>query len=290
MRLTVEIVQGAAQRLNPVGDREILLRGYKIPTIENTGTLRDAFDCLDLSDNEIQSLGNFAKSSRLKVLFLNNNNVSRIDPNLADELPNLETLVLTGNKIGRLSEVDAIAKFAKLRVLSLLDNPICRSPHYRPYVISKAPPSLKLLDFRKIKTIERVEARKLFPLDGPPAIDVTKPPPPPPPRNGPAAALRNLTDQQRAQIRAAVQAARTPEEVDALERQLRAGIIPPAPSRQPRPPPGPPPGAPPKENGNGRPSSDLRDPMDVDASKPDAPTTMDPPVATPSPSPQAPTP
>lgn len=166
MRLTAELVQLAPQRLNPLGDREILLRAFKIPAIENTGTLRDAFDYVDLSDNEIKRLGNFTRSVRLKVLLLNNNNISRIDATLGSQLLNLDTLVLTGNKIDRLGEVDALARCPKLQSLSLLDNPICRSPHYRPYVIAKGPPSLKLLDFRKIKRVERVEARKLFPLDG----------------------------------------------------------------------------------------------------------------------------
>lgn len=248
MRLTAELVERAPQRLNPLGDREIVLRGYKIPSIENTGTLRDAFDSIDLSDNEIRRLGNFTRATRLKMLLLNNNNLTQIDNTLGAELPNLETLVLTGNKIDRLSEIDALAGCTKLQTLSLLDNPITRSPHYRAYVIAKAPRSLKLLDFRKIKPVERAEASKLFPVDGPPAIDINKPAPPPPPKAPTNGSLRiitdKLTDQQRAQFRAAVQAARTPEELDLLERQLRAGVVPVA---QPRPPSGPPPpNAPPR--------------------------------------------
>ena len=34
-------VAHATQRMNPLGEREISLRGYKIAAIENTGTLKD---------------------------------------------------------------------------------------------------------------------------------------------------------------------------------------------------------------------------------------------------------
>ena len=61
--------------------------------------------------------------------------------------------------------------------------------------------------------------------------------PPPPPR--PPAALSNLSEAQKAAIRAAVAAATTPAEIDALEQQLKAGVIPG--SGPPGPPPDPPP-------------------------------------------------
>ena len=43
MRFTAELVAHATQRMNPLGEREITLRGYKIGAIENTGTLKDGF-------------------------------------------------------------------------------------------------------------------------------------------------------------------------------------------------------------------------------------------------------
>ena len=39
--ITAELVAHATQRMNPLGEREISLRGYKIAAIENTGTLKD---------------------------------------------------------------------------------------------------------------------------------------------------------------------------------------------------------------------------------------------------------
>ncbi len=49
--------QRAGTRLNPLQDRELDLRGYKIPMIENLGVAQDQFDAIDFSDNEIQALG-----------------------------------------------------------------------------------------------------------------------------------------------------------------------------------------------------------------------------------------
>ena len=70
VKLTVDLIEGAGQYINPIRDRELdlrlfnifpaelmylfLCRGYKIPVIENLGTTMDQFDCIDFSDNEIR--------------------------------------------------------------------------------------------------------------------------------------------------------------------------------------------------------------------------------------------
>ena len=72
VKLTVDLIEGAGQYINPIRDRELDLRldfpfftqlqctvslycrGYKIPVIENLGTTMDQFDCIDFSDNEIR--------------------------------------------------------------------------------------------------------------------------------------------------------------------------------------------------------------------------------------------
>ena len=97
---------------------------------------------------------------RLNTLLINNNYISKISP-LGDNLPNLATLILTNNKISILSEIDNIASFTHLEMLSLLDNPVALRENYRLYVIHKIP-SLKSLDFRKVKKQERLAASQLF--------------------------------------------------------------------------------------------------------------------------------
>ena len=251
MRFTADLAVHAAQRMNPLGEREVILRGYKIAAIENTGTLKDQFDVVDLSDNEIVRVGNFAPARRLTTLLLHNNRVSTIDANLGDQLPSLETLMLCHNRLESLTQLAGLKSCTKLQHLSCGGNPIRRLEHYRSFLIATVP-SLKTLDFKKIKAAEREKASQLFPEDGPSTADLTlvsatadaAQPPPPPPRSGaPPAALANLTAEQKAAIRRAVANATTPAEVDALERQLKAGVIPGM--APPGPPPGPPPGAPP---------------------------------------------
>ena len=67
--------------------------------IENLGATMDQFDTLELSDNEITKLDNFPRFTRLRTIILNNNFISRISSSIGSNVPNLENLVLTNNKI-----------------------------------------------------------------------------------------------------------------------------------------------------------------------------------------------
>lgn len=80
---------------------------------------------------------------------------------MEENIPNLESLVLTGNHIEELADLDPLVTLEKLSVLSLLHNPVTAKPHYRLYLVYKLP-QLRLLDFRKIKMKEREEAKTLF--------------------------------------------------------------------------------------------------------------------------------
>jgi U2 small nuclear ribonucleoprotein A' len=110
---------------------------------------QDQFDCIDLSDNEIAHLENFPLLHRLRILLLNNNKIGKIG-SLGASLPNLDTLILTNNKINNLSDIDPLAELHSLQRLSLLDNIVTKKQHYRLYVIHILP-KLKVLDFRKVK-------------------------------------------------------------------------------------------------------------------------------------------
>eukprot|EP01102_Stenamoeba_stenopodia_P020715 TRINITY_DN8185_c0_g1_i2.p1 TRINITY_DN8185_c0_g1~~TRINITY_DN8185_c0_g1_i2.p1 ORF type:complete len:223 (-),score=66.79 TRINITY_DN8185_c0_g1_i2:61-729(-) len=160
MRITYDLIQRSPVFLNPVKDREIDLRGNKISVIENLGTTQDQFDTIDLSDNEIKKVENFPLLTRLKTLFFNNNQISKI-ASLGDVLPYLDTLILTNNKLTSLSDLDPLATLGNLRTLSLLENPVSLKNNYRLYVIHLLP-KLRLLDFRKVKQKEREDAVKLF--------------------------------------------------------------------------------------------------------------------------------
>nr|XP_060611470.1 U2 small nuclear ribonucleoprotein A' [Anolis sagrei ordinatus] len=161
VKLTAELIEQAAQYTNAVRDRELDLRGYKIPVIENLGATLDQFDSIDFSDNEIRKLDGFPLLKRLKTLLMNNNRLSRIGEGLEQSLPNLKELILTNNNIMELGDLDPLATIKSLTYLSLLRNPVTNKKHYRLYVVYKAP-QVRVLDFQKVKLKERQEAEKMF--------------------------------------------------------------------------------------------------------------------------------
>jgi len=160
-RLSADIVLRAPSRINPLRQRELDLRGNKIPAIENLGACQDQFDAIDFSDNEIGKLENFPLLNRIRSLTYNNNHITKIAPNLSESLPNLDTLILTNNRIVNLADLDPLSDLSTLRNLSLIDNVVSKKPNYRLYAINKLP-DLRILDFKKIKRKEREESEKLF--------------------------------------------------------------------------------------------------------------------------------
>ncbi|XP_034312721.1 U2 small nuclear ribonucleoprotein A'-like [Crassostrea angulata] len=161
VKLTAELIEQSAQYTNPVRDRELDLRGYKIPVIENMGATLDQFDTIDLSDNDIRKFDGFPILLRLKTVLLNNNRVVRIGEDLHECLPNLESLVLSNNSMTELGDLDPLSNLKSLQHLSLLRNPVQSKKHYRLYIVHKIP-QLRVLDFQRIRQKEREAAAKMF--------------------------------------------------------------------------------------------------------------------------------
>lgn len=131
-------------------------------------------------------------------------------------MPNLSTLLLTNNKIASFADIDSLAKCHQLTLLVLRENPITMLPNYRLYVIYKVP-SLKCLDYVKVKKAEREAAQAFFASnEGKQVLEVVHAT-----ATSRAAAPAALTDAQRAEIRAAIAAATTKEEMDRIEKQLK---------------------------------------------------------------------
>jgi U2 small nuclear ribonucleoprotein A' len=140
MRLTANVWHGAEQRTNCLGDREVVLAGCGIPALENMGAiLRDNnsasaaagngggnVDCLDLSNNLLLRLDNFAKLHRLSTILAGGNRIESLDSrNLGANVPNLVTLALPHNNIGSLAELQALGKACrKIEFLDLTGNPV----------------------------------------------------------------------------------------------------------------------------------------------------------------------
>lgn len=124
-------------------------------------TFQDQFDTIDFSDNDIRKLDGFPLLKRIKTLFFNNNRIVRIGEGLELCIPNLETLMLTGNMIQELGDLEPLTLLKNLTNLCLLQNPVSAKSQYRQYVVYKFP-QLRLLDFRKIKMKEREAAVVYF--------------------------------------------------------------------------------------------------------------------------------
>jgi U2 small nuclear ribonucleoprotein A' len=230
MRITLELLQQAHQSLNGADQRQILLRGMKIPNIENLGGTNDAYECIDLSDNDLIKLGNFPPLKRLKTLMLMNNRISRLAEDVFHPLPNLISVTLTGNKLEKLVDLEPLTKLKTLERLSLLENPVAKVKHYRPYMIHKCSKSLRVLDFNRIKDKERKAAGLLFAHErGKKLLEEIAPP-------------RVVKEAEKAadggatklgpspevieRIKQAIAEAETIEEVTRLEKALKSGVLP----------------------------------------------------------------
>lgn len=234
MKLTADLILQSPQFTNALKDRELDLRGYKIPVIENLGATLDQFDTINLSDNDVKKLEGFPLLKRLKCLLLNNNRVCRIGEGLETCLPNLESIVLTNNSMQDLSDLEPLGSVQTLRYLSLMRNPITNKQNYRLYVIYSLP-QVRVLDFQRIKQREREAAKRLFGgkkreklLNGTEKNKTNKFVPGEPLAKGPDSepVKQNPQKSNIAAIKAAISNAKSLEEVKKLEMLLKTGHVP----------------------------------------------------------------
>jgi len=223
MRITLDLLQNAPQYINPALDRELNLRAMKIPVLENLGATQNHFDAINLSDNDLTRLSNMPPLSRLRALYCANNQITRIAPDFFDGIPDLNSLVLAGNKLIDLVDLEPIFKCKNLVRLSLGDNPVTARSHYRYYVIYKASKTLRFLDFQRIKDKERKAAEALFGGERGAQLlaDIA------PPKKVIEEEPENKGSEETiAAIKAAIASATSMEEVQKLEKALRTGEIP----------------------------------------------------------------
>ncbi|KHJ48792.1 leucine Rich repeat-containing domain protein [Trichuris suis] len=229
VKLTSQLIENALQYINACRDRELVLRGYKIPVIENLGATHDQFDTIDFTNNDLKRIENFPTLRRVKSLFFTNNRISGLDSSVAESLPNLKTLVLTNNVFEELGDLEPLASFPKLEYLSLMGNPVTHKPMYRLFVIFTVP-QVRVLDYKRVRAAERVQANTAFKGEGAAAIkeQIVKSAPPaniPEVVNGQE--LRTASEIR--SIKEAINKAKTIEEVNRLKAALEAGVLPDAP-------------------------------------------------------------
>eukprot|EP01063_Lacrimia_lanifica_P024645 TRINITY_DN32514_c0_g1_i1.p1 TRINITY_DN32514_c0_g1~~TRINITY_DN32514_c0_g1_i1.p1 ORF type:complete len:238 (+),score=115.41 TRINITY_DN32514_c0_g1_i1:73-714(+) len=204
VRLTTDLIQKCPCYMNPLNEREIDMRGHKIPEIENMGVLEDTFDSIDLSDNEITSLGNFPLMKRCSTLVLHNNKLEAVAGGLGHYLPALQALLMHNNHFKTLESLAPLRELPALQRLSLLENQVVRHPDYRLYLIALLP-HLKHLDFKRVRPAEREEAKAKFGGAGGAA------PAGAPPARG------EMSDEQKAKIAELIKSAKTLEDIKRIE-------------------------------------------------------------------------
>jgi U2 small nuclear ribonucleoprotein A' len=153
-RLTVDLIMRSPAFRNALKERELDLRGKRIPRIENLGVTQDQFDVIDFSNNQIETIEDFPILRRCTTLLFNNNLVREISPTLADCLPNLHTLMLTNNDVRCIQDLVPLQKCKCLTRLSLHLNPVASLPNYRLQTIATIR-TLNYLDFQKVTGAER---------------------------------------------------------------------------------------------------------------------------------------
>ncbi|GAA5845214.1 hypothetical protein JCM11251_003715, partial [Rhodosporidiobolus azoricus] len=164
VRLDADLIARTPSHLNCLSDRQLDLRGHKIPAIENLGVTRDQLDSLDLTDNALTTLSNFPLLRRLAHLLCANNPIRTLSPSIATSLPNLETLVLTNSAVPKehLAALgDTLGKCRKLENLSLKGAPVQQAEHYRDWIVFSCK-KLRVLDFERVRQKDRETANSLF--------------------------------------------------------------------------------------------------------------------------------
>jgi len=195
-------------------------------------------DCIDFTENVITTHTNFPLSPRLRTLLLARNRVSTISPSLHNSIPHLTTLVLTGNRIANLADIDPLASFSQLTHLVLLDNPVMRKQHYRHWILWRCR-KVRFLDFVKVKDADREQAIELFGKDAKHMTDLAKSIAQV--KSAPGAAVAGasaggengvsggrvkLTAKEKKRVEAMIRNAKSLAEIAKLEKELNEGRVP----------------------------------------------------------------
>ena len=88
------------------------------------------------------------------------NNLSAVDEEMANALPNLTTLNLHANQISRLKELKKISAFKNLHALTLFGNPVEEHKHYRNFILYNCP-TLTQFDLSPVIKSEIAQVRTI---------------------------------------------------------------------------------------------------------------------------------
>lgn len=228
MRLTPNVLHDAIA--NVVSSSTLSLRDSSIPLLENLDVVPDIFTVLDITNNDIVTLGNFPLLFKVTTLLLAKNNISNIQDSIALQLPQLRTLSLIDNSIGDYATLERLSSLTRLENLYISGNPIMLMEHVREFVIWCLP-HLKVLNFERVRQSERERCLELFgPRDEPSELadklrsvgsqrrvysqsDQLE------------TVVKKLSDEEREQLKEQLKSATSLKEIEKIEDMLRKGYM-----------------------------------------------------------------
>ncbi|CUF01503.1 U2 small nuclear ribonucleoprotein 40K, putative [Bodo saltans] len=157
MRLDEGTILRSPQIMNPLGERELDLRGNGLTLLDEGPLLQldDSFDVMDLTDNSLTSLEYIPEMKRLTTLIAHRNKLQRVSLSAALRLPHLHSFVADDNNFSSLDQLVVFGKFPLLERISLGgSNPVARHEHFRSFLMYLCP-KLKLINFQRVLAVER---------------------------------------------------------------------------------------------------------------------------------------
>lgn len=115
---------------------------------------------LNVCSAQLTDIGVLRHAINLEVFSMSLNELTELGA--LSNCHHLREVYLRRNRIRDINQVLHFTRLPYLEVLNLSDNPICRDPNYRKFVLA-AIPSLELLDDVKITHEERQAAVRVFP-------------------------------------------------------------------------------------------------------------------------------
>lgn len=119
----------------------------------------DRIKVLNVCGSSLQDIDVLRQLRNLEILSLSVNDIEDIQP--LKDLSNLRELYLRQNSISDVQQILHLRGLKRLKTLNLTQNPICRDPNYRRFVISSLP-SLAELDDAVVTPEERRAAGQTF--------------------------------------------------------------------------------------------------------------------------------
>ncbi len=137
------------------------MTGLKFAIVEHIGITEDLNESIDMSDNEVVKLEGFPLLKNLKNLLASGNRIAKLASDFGESLPNLDSLILTNNKLSTMTDLLPLSGLKNLEYLSLLGNPVAQSYKNYRLLVAAMLPKLLVLDFKRVSIAERQKAKEL---------------------------------------------------------------------------------------------------------------------------------